>query len=191
MKTQNSGAVAIDGAVADTVRVSETLETLARRYHGELVRILTARLRSKQDAADLAQEAYARLLRYQGECSGDELRPMLFRIAQNLLKDHWRWRRLRGVNTHVPIEELPDMDSGRPGPDRELADEQQLARLQDLILKMPDKRRTVFVLSRIHGLTNVEIAKRCGISAKTVEKHIAIALAECRTEVGDDDVQAL
>jgi RNA polymerase sigma-70 factor (ECF subfamily) len=191
MKTQVSFAVATGVAVTDTALMSETLETIVRRYHSELVRILTARLRSEQDAADLAQEAYARVLRYQGECSGDDLRRMLFRIAQNLLNDHWRWRRSRGVDTHVPLDELLDVDNGLPGPDRELSGEQQLARLEEMILRMPRKRRTVFVLSRIHGFTNIEIAKRCGISAKTVEKHIAIALAECRAKVGDDDLQTL
>ena len=187
----NSVVVATRVAVDDTERVSETLETLARRYHAELVRFLSARLRSEQDAADLAQEAYARLLRYEGQCSGDDLRRMLFRIANNLLTDHWRWRRLRGADTHVPLDELVNPDSGEPSLVRQLAGEQQLARLEEMILAMPDKRRTVFVLSRIHGLTNVEVAKRCGISTKTVEKHIAIALAECRAEVGDDDLQSL
>lgn len=191
MKTFNSVALASCVAVVDTGRVSETLETLARRYYTELLRVLTARLRSEQDAADLAQEAYARLLRYEGDYSGEDLRRMLFRIAHNLLKDHWRWRRLRGADTHLPLEELLDMDSGQPGPHRQLVGEQQLARLEEIILKMPDKRRTVFVLSRLHGLTNIEIGKRCGISVKTVEKHIAIALAECRTEVGDDDLLSL
>jgi len=53
MKTQSPVAVASGVGVSDTVCVSETFETLARRHYTEHVRVLTARLRSDQDAADL------------------------------------------------------------------------------------------------------------------------------------------
>lgn len=192
MYNENSSAVASRVAIDDTGRVSESLESLARRYHEELLRILRTRLPSEQDAADLAQEAYARLLRYQGQHSEEELRRMLFRIARNLLTDHWRWRRLRGVGMQLPIDDLDfEIESGQPTHDRHVDSAQRLGRLEDIILAMPEKRRTVFILSRIEGLTNAEIAERCGIAVKTVEKHIASALAECRAEVGDDTTQSL
>lgn len=148
--------------------------------------MLTARLRSPQDAADLAQEAYLRLMRYEGQRVGEDLRRTLFRIAHNLLTDHWRWRRLRSPESAVLIEEL-DVASDQPDGERQIAGEQLLARLEEAVLRMPHKRRAVFLLSRIEGLTNAEIAQRCGISTKAVEKHIAAALAECRAQLGDDD----
>jgi RNA polymerase sigma factor (sigma-70 family) len=177
-------------AVVESVeRVSDDVESLARRYHGDLLRVLRVRLRSEQDAADLAQEAYVRVLRYEGTLSAEEQRRMLFRIASNLLTDHWRWnqrwRLIVGNDLHVAFDEL-DVESGQPSHERQLAGEQRLARLEEIVAGMPDKRRTVFILSRIHGLRNSEIAAQCGISVKTVEKHLALALAECRAEVGDD-----
>jgi DNA-directed RNA polymerase specialized sigma24 family protein len=113
MYNDNFTAVASRAVIDDTSRVSDSIETLARRYHAELLHMLRARLPSEQDAADLAQEAYTRLLRYEGKYSGEELRRMLFRIAHNLLTDHWRWRRLRSVATHMPIDELEPLDPAR------------------------------------------------------------------------------
>lgn len=182
MDTTNFVALASCVAIDDTDHVPDTVETLARRHYAELLRV---RLRSEQEAADLAQEAYARLLRYEGQFTGDELRRTLFRIASNLLTDRWRWSRLRSADTHLPIDDL-SVESSEPRHDRRLAAEQQLARLEEVILAMPEKRRTVFILSRIQGLSNSEVAEHCRISIKTVEKHLSIALAECRAEVGDD-----
>jgi len=183
--------VASDAIIDDTFCVSDSLETLVRRHHEELLRVLRARLPSEQDAADLAQEAYARMIRYQGELSEDELKRMLFRIAQNLLTDHWRWRRLRGIDTHLPIDGLDvEIESAEPNHDRHVESAQRLARLEEIILAMPDKRRTVFLLSRIEGLTNAQIAERCGVAIKTVEKHLANALAACRAQERQDDSQS-
>lgn len=56
--------------------------------------------------------------------------------------------------------------------------------LYDLIMSeigsMPEQRRRVFVMSRVDGLNNSEIAQRLGISKRTVETHISLALAQLK-----------
>ena len=58
---------------------------------------------------------------------------------------------------------------------------QVLAR--ELLLGLPAPLRDVFVLSRIVGLTNVQIAERLGISPKTVEGRMTKALAHCAAQL--------
>ena len=48
---------------------------------------------------------------------------------------------------------------------------------------LPEKCREVFVLSKIEGLKNREIAEKLGISEKTVERHMSIALSKLREEL--------
>ena len=54
---------------------------------------------------------------------------------------------------------------------------------QQLLLGLPAPLRDVFVLSRIVGLTNVQIAERLGISPKTVEGRMTKAVAHCAAQL--------
>ena len=45
------------------------------------------------------------------------------------------------------------------------------------ISSMPEQRRRVFMMSRIDGMSNTEIAQHLGISKRTVESHISLAIA--------------
>ena len=55
--------------------------------------------------------------------------------------------------------------------------------IQEAITVLPEKCREVFVLSKIEGLKNREIAEKLGISEKTVERLMSIALSKLRDEL--------
>lgn len=52
--------------------------------------------------------------------------------------------------------------------------------LEDAFLQLPEKCRQIFILSKQNELTNKEIAERLGISIKTVENQMTIALKKLR-----------
>lgn len=57
--------------------------------------------------------------------------------------------------------------------------------LHELVSKMPPVRQRVFVMSRYQHMMNKEIAKQLGISEKTVEVHITLALKELKEKLND------
>ena len=72
------------------------------------------------------------------------------------------------------IDELPEHDAD-PYEEKELAHQIRVA-----IDALPEKCREVFLMSRFQYLKNREIAEKLGISQKTVERQITIALEKLR-----------
>lgn len=63
-------------------------------------------------------------------------------------------------------------------------DAKELKQIVDEIIKqMPKKRRHIFILSRVQFMQNKEIADRLGISLKTVERHISLAIKDIRSKI--------
>src|SRR3954469_41732 len=100
----------------EALSVHETI----RRYHDSLIRFLRQRLRVKEDAADIAQEAYIRMMQYEGSEKIQSPSSMLFRIAINVANDLGRSEQARRVSDQLSIDGL-ELASHEPSADREIA----------------------------------------------------------------------
>lgn len=162
-------------------------DVLMGQCRPELMRYLSSRVHSADDAADIAQDACARLVQYRDNPTIGDLRLMLFRIANNLLTDFYRRNSRHHTESHVALDDAGPLQApDRPHIDR-ISDQQTLLRLKIAIAQLPDKCRAVFMLSRFDGLSHKQIAERVGISVKMVEKHITRALVSCQRVVGERD----
>ena len=63
------------------------MHNTVRRYHDSLINFLRQRLRTPEDANDVAQEAYIRMMQYQNSRQIRSPSSMLFRIAINVAND--------------------------------------------------------------------------------------------------------
>ena len=162
------------------------IDVFVREHQAELLNFFRGRVVQSHEAADLAQESWSRLMRYRHLRSAASLRHLLFAIARNALKNYGRWNALHRIEQPTDFGSF-DVPSDFPGPERQWQDRQFLRALETAVMRLPDKCRNVFLLSRVEGLSNAQIAQRCGISVKMVEKHLAKAIVQCRAQVGDFD----
>lgn len=154
----------------------EIASGLAGRHH-ELVRFLRTRLPNDEDARDLAQEAYLRLLRLSDDHVIRHPEAYLFRIASNLIHEYWLTSRIGLTEAAADPDELPSQDEG---PD-ELANRQEaLSALKRAIGFLPAVQQTVVLMHRCDGKTYNEIARELDISRDMVKKHLAKGLARCQ-----------
>ncbi|MFG0715049.1 RNA polymerase sigma factor [Stenotrophomonas geniculata] len=156
-----------------------------REERAPLCAFLRTRGVGPEDAEDIAQDCMERLIRYRAQ-GPDELRLLLYRIARNRLADRGRSPQSR---PHLPLAEHDGSDepsSSSPDPLRQAESGQMLSLLRQALFKLPERAREVYLLNRITGMSYTQIARHCGITAKTVEKHIARALQGLRQELGSD-----
>ena len=155
------------------------VEELYLRHHGALHRFLTRLLRCEDAAAEVAQDAYLRLLRLAPRAPLDNPRAYLFQVAANAARDRLvRERRRNGLLGGGPVPEATAC--ARPDAEAEAMARDRLRILSEAVDELPPRCREVFLMSRLDGLANPEIASRLGISRNMVEKHVIKAMLHCR-----------
>ena len=153
--------------------VSEpTLTDLHRRYARWLTAIV--RRRDAASAEDIVQETFLRASTYSPDDLWRHPKALLLKIARSVMANAARdaGRKKRDPAGHVPEQ-------------WHYADQFQHVLLAETLVAIPDPYRDTFLLSRLAGMTYVEIAEAQSISVKVVEWRVAQALAICAKRLRD------
>ena len=144
-------------------------------FHDTLFRFVAYRVQDGDLAEDITQETFLRVLRNRESIQPEKsFFSLIARISTNLCYDHFRHMEVR----HRHEDFLPEFGKSHFD-DPEAVN--QAAMLQEEIQrvvndKLPDKCRNIFILSRIEGKSNPEIAELLDLSVRTVENQIYRAL---------------
>jgi RNA polymerase sigma factor (sigma-70 family) len=155
-------------------------ESAFAQYGKALHRYLMRRLANAQNAQDLAQEAYLRLVRLEDAELVRAPQAYLFRIASNLIYE-LRLRQRRDPVTFdsrmvdYAAERVSDPNASEPG--ERINMERQL---ESVLAQLPPLYAAILVMKKRDGKSMEEIAKELGISIHTVKKYLFRAVAQCR-----------
>ena len=123
------------------------------------------------DLDDIVQETYAILASLESVDAIRNAKPYMFQTAYSVILAQVRRANVVSIVTIDDIGKLSDED-GTPSPETVVSDRQELQRLADAIASLPARCREVFVLRKIHGLQQRDVAQRLGVSEGTVEKQL-------------------
>lgn len=145
-------------------------------HRDRLQQYLRSRLNNEDDAAELAQEAYLRMLRVKRADLIRHPQAYLFRIAHNLLHELYtgRW-----PNSTVDME-LDLLESDDPSPHELAVLNSRRKLIEKAIQELPAKCQAALLLHWHAGLTQAEIGKRMELSRQMVQKYLAQGLAHCQ-----------
>lgn len=178
---EDDAKVAAESATAPIRPASEHAQFvthLFERYRQPLVQYLTNLLKRRDDAEDIAQEAYLRMLESQSlERSVSRARAYLFRVATNLAYD--RFRHLKTLSKHSS-KDPAELPGSAFSPEGILALDQSMDAVEHVISGLKPRCRQVFLLRAAEHLSYEEIAERLRVSKRTVEREMKHALAACQ-----------
>ena len=123
-------------------------------------------------ATDIAQETFLKIWEKQVEPDQNNITGLLFKIARDQFISQYRKQK---VISKFRLNTRPDF-IGR-SPEEQLIFEELRSRYEIALAKLPEKQRTVFLMSRMEQLKNNEIAERLGQGLKAIEKRMTLALA--------------
>lgn len=150
-----------------------------------LSRFLLRFLDRPEDVQDVMQEAYLRVHR---AANGSEIgapKAFIYKTARNLALNE----RARHHNSRTSM--VADFDEltatwGENSPESEAILGQELSQAMAALEKLTPRVREVYLLRKVHGLSQKETAKCLGISQSTVEKHVASGLLALSRHKNDE-----
>jgi RNA polymerase sigma factor (sigma-70 family) len=156
---------------------------LDRSFRGPLLAYFLKRVKSRNEAEDLTQEVFVRLLNHPDKNNGHTLNGYVFTIAANLLRDRAKSAAAAHDRSVQSLDLLVEKDAFSANlvearnPERVLVGKQTIQDVLDALAELGERTRDVFILARLENVQHREIAAIYGISVSMVEKLMMKAMA--------------
>lgn len=158
----------------------DSLENIYLSVRKGLMRVVS-RMVPPKEIEDIVQETYVRICSVKQSEQIRHPRSFMYQTARNLALDHLKRAETRtgvsmeeeGVNPDWMTEDLDQVYERASA-------EQEFEQFCEAVRQLPLQCRRVFVLKKVYGYSQKEIAKSLNISENTVEKHIASGMRRCR-----------
>ena len=165
---------------------TEALGLLLEETWAPLVRYLITIVDSAEAAEDAAQEAFVRLWKRRDRWTSGSARGLVFRIGRNVALDS---RRRADVRRRWKRDHAGDLTPSPPTPDEELMGKELQRCYREALESLPPRRREVFELIRLRGLSHAEVTEVLDLSYRTVANHLRLAMRDMRDLLSDAPAQ--
>jgi RNA polymerase sigma-70 factor (ECF subfamily) len=139
---------------------------------------MVSRIVPPKEIEDIVQETYVRICQMDNRESIEQPKSFLMKTARNLAYDHVKKAETRLAD---PVENELDFDTEALHDHvfNNVASSEEFAYFCDAVRQLPIQCRRVFVLKKVYGYSQKEIAIEMSLSESTVEKHIAVGFKRC------------
>lgn len=168
---------------------AKSFDTLFNIYSNKLFRFAFSLLKNEEDAKEIVQETFFRIWNKRKDIdSSKSFKSFLFSISYNLIIDQLRFKlkdkKFRDSLENYFKNQINFQDNNT---DYNILKKE----IEDVINKLPERRRQIYLLSREHGLSHKEIAEKLNITPKTVENQIGLTLKHIKSFLGDEIIPVL
>ena len=140
---------------------------------------LVSRIVPPKEIEDIVQETYVRICQIENQDKIKQPKSFLFKTARNLALDHVKRSENKLSDPFEDEDELSQLISDVDTTYQQVASDQEFGQFCEAVRQLPVQCRKVFVLKKVYGYSQKEIAQQLELSESTVEKHIAVGIKRC------------
>ncbi len=162
---------------------------LVERYQRKIYAVALGMVKDKEEAYDIAQEAFVKVYKYLDHFKGDaSFYTWLYRIAVNICIDVLR-RKGAMKGEHVELDETIQMDTSEANigalgtrlgtnPQKSALRKELAEKIQEALEQVPEKHRAILLLREIEGMSYEDLARTLKIPKGTVMSRLFHARAK-------------
>ena len=163
-----------------------SFEEIYKLYHGRVFGFCVKYGLDPSDAEEVTQEVFVKIWEARKQLDPERnIGSYILTIARNVAVDSFKAKIKEQATRRYQMSYL---ESGFNNVEESIDYQDLQETVKSVMMRIPEKRRTVFELSRIKGLSHKEISQELGISPKTVENHIALALQDFRVAFAEKKI---
>lgn len=163
----------------------EAFGILYQRYVDRIFTYIYYRTGSEHDAEDLTARVFFRAMRHVNNYTdrGVPFSAWLYRIAHNLVAN---WHRDNSRRKEIPLDDMFQLAHDLPHPETSLVNNEEQARLLDVIRGFPPERQQLIILKFVEHLPNAEIGKIMGRTEGAIKSLYHRTLLTLRTSLQNE-----
>ncbi len=162
------------------------IQKMYRENHEGFLRFLVQKTNCMDEAHDVLQESFKKLMNNEELREMENARAYLYRTAINIIIDRQR----KGTHHKKYIREVVSgmetasaSEASSIPPERQVAAKQELDAIYQALDELPEKCRKAFLMHREQHLKYGEIARQLDVSVSMVEKYMINALKHLRRKI--------
>ncbi len=188
-----------DLTLVERVRTGDqrAFKLLVERYQRKIYSVALGMLKDKEEARDVAQEAFVKVYRYIDHFKGDaSFYTWLYRITVNICIDAMRKKGSVRANEAVEFDESVKMDMAEANigaigsrlgtnPQKAALRAELAQRITDAISQLPEAHREILLLREVEGMSYEDLARTLNVPKGTVMSRLFHARLKMQKILGE------
>lgn len=158
----------------------QIIEYYYQNHQADLLAFVGSRLGGKEEAEDIVQDVFLRLLQYSNPIMEASLQTLAFTIARNLMNDYYRRKQWAVRHGMQPIDNRQQPVTSDDEAARPLSVQEVTEFLERGLLRVPEKCRELYRMHIYDGMQVSDISQQTGENYKSVEYRLGVARKEIR-----------
>lgn len=189
LKPKYDGVTAFSESIPDLMDREKLFRQLVSQHQGRLYRFVTKYVDHPDDAADIAQQAFAEASRTIATFRGEsKLSTWLFGIAMNMVRNYLS-RAPHRIYKFESEESLNSVASTVIEPSEHLNQREMLQLVFAALAELPEEMGEVLTMVAIYEVSYKDVAHKLGIPLGTVRSRVSRARAGLRSQLEKDGVR--